>query len=544
MSRCPKRVACERSPRIWEEGCALPGVAARKHKLAWGFRQPGFVIVRSPRCAAPSSIASSSRGSVYWRLGLCGQPVTRRFKTCRSTWPPIRALADYGDGSLRFAEFFEIELGRTQYLAFYLAAWVLAQFMSVLAAAKVLTTAAIVATPYCLRSLLRATDRDDRLAFFVLPLTWNAHLILGFINFIAAIPLALLGLSLAVQLRRRFTVGKAVGLAVVGLVTFYMHVVPFGFLGLGAALIAVGKPRETFRRWLPLGPSAVAMVVWSQMSPAGQATLTASRLADGVGPQPQFQPVSRALQEVPMWLTDILHTELDEQLLVAFLVLIVSAIVLGTKTPGDESSRSSRTRLALLAPLAAIAYFITPVSYDWIWPINARFALLTLVFLIPLMPMPKAWLGHLVTVGVMAVCVASFDEVTSAFEQFSEEVGELDEAIETIEPGAKVAGLIFDRGSTAVKFSPFIHSVAWYQAARGGAVMFTFADFPQSPIRFRSDNRPPAVPPRWEWMPERVDPQRDLAWYDWVLVRGGPGRIAQSGWTQVMRGPRWSVWRR
>ena len=37
---------------------------------------------------------------------------------------------------------------------------------------------------------------------------------------------------------------------------------------------------------------------------------------------------------------------------------------------------------------------------------------------------------------------------------------------------------------------------ALYQAKKGGAVMFTFADFPQSPFRFREDNRPPRVPPR------------------------------------------------
>jgi hypothetical protein len=97
-----------------------------------------------------------------------------------------------------------------------------------------------------------------------------------------------------------------------------------------------------------------------------------------------------------------------------------------------------------------------------------------------------------------------------------------------------------------VKFSPFIHSVAWLQAERGGAVMFTFADFPQSPIRFREDDRPPRVPPRWEWTPERVDPRRDREWYDYVLVRGGPGRIAQDRelYEPVFRGPRWSVWRR
>jgi hypothetical protein len=76
--------------------------------------------------------------------------------------------------------------------------------------------------------------------------------------------------------------------------------------------------------------------------------------------------------------------------------------------------------------------------------------------------------------------------------------------------------------------------------------MFTFADFPQSPFRFREDNRPPRVPPRWEWTPERVRPAQDLAWYDYVLVRGAAGRLARpgSGFKPVYRGAPWSVFQR
>ena len=76
--------------------------------------------------------------------------------------------------------------------------------------------------------------------------------------------------------------------------------------------------------------------------------------------------------------------------------------------------------------------------------------------------------------------------------------------------------------------------------------MFTFADFDQSPIRFREENRPPRVGPRWEWMPQNVDPLRDLRWYDYAMVRGGPGRIGRMGmlWEPVFVAPPWRVYRR
>ncbi len=462
----------------------------------------------------------------------------------------IRVLGSYGDPDLAFTQYFTIDLTRTQYLAYYLAAIVLSWPFGVLAANKILITASIVGTPYAMRMLLRSLGADERLALFVIPLTWNAHLILGFMNFVAAIPLALVGLALAVRLRGAFTRRRAIVLGAVTLICFYTHVVPFAFLGLGAAVIAIGGSwRDTLRRWLPLVPAALAALIWTRLSPAGESTLSAAS-GGGARGNAVFVPAMQAVSEIPSWLTDVLNGTLDDELLVAFAIALLLAAVAGRG--GDARSTELpapdlRRRVALLSPLAALLYFVTPASYDWIWPINARFPLLAIVFAIPALPRQRGWLGAIVLSAVIAIGVASSAEVTRAFTAFDEdEVGALDDAIAAMPKGARVAGLIFDRGSREVKFSPFIHSVAWVQAENGGAVMFTFADFPQSPFTFREDHRPPRVPPRWEWMPQAVDPARDLAWYDYVLVRGGPGRIAteRGAFEQIFtRGP-WSVWRR
>ncbi|HJL18157.1 MAG TPA: hypothetical protein RMH99_21010 [Sandaracinaceae bacterium LLY-WYZ-13_1] len=465
-----------------------------------------------------------------------------------------RVLASYGDPDLAFAQYFEIHLLRTQYLAYYLAAIVLSWPFGPLLANKLLVSLAIVGTPYAMRALLRALGADERVALFVVPLTWNAHLILGFLNFVAAIPLALLGLALAVRLRRRWTRRRAVALAAVTLVCFYTHVVPFAFLGLGAALAGLDhrRWRETGWRWLPLVPAALATLVWTQLAPAGESTLDAAAGGGSRG-QAVFVGAMQAVQQLPDWLTDVLHAERDGQLLVAFLIVLFLAAVSGragkpARPPTSEPPPppSIRRRIGVLGPLAAALYFVTPASYDWIWPINARFPLLALVLAIPALPRQRGALGAVTLAAVATIALASSAEIGRAFVAFEEEeVGALDEAIEHMPEGARVAGLVFDRGSRQVKFSPFIHSVAWAQAANGGAVMFTFADFPQSPFTFREDRRPPRVPPRWEWMPERVDPRRDLAWYDYVLVRGGPGRIASPSqpFERVYRSDRWSVWR-
>ncbi len=469
----------------------------------------------------------------------------------------IRVLADFGDPTLGFSRWFETALGSTQYLAYYLVARVLSIPLGVVHANQLLVVAAIAGTPYAMRALLRALGRDERLALFVLPLTWNAHLILGFFNFIAAIPLSLVGLTLAVRLRQHFTWTRFAALTVVGLVTFYTHVVPFAFFGLGTVLVVTGDgARASLRRLLALVPAAGAAVLWSQTAPAGRATLTAaSRGSKGIGPLPTFMTWPEALKEAPGWLTDVLHDDIDDKLLVVYALLLLGSIALGAgRNAGDDRPTLDETllgslarRIGLLAPIAALAYFVAPSSYDWIWPINARFPLLALIFLVPVLPAPRRLGALAVYSGLAAISLVGSLAVRNAFLQYSKhEVGELDGALAVIPPGKKVAGLMFSISSRWVKFSPLIHSVAWYQAEKGGAVMFTFADFAHSPFHFRSADRPPKVPPRWEWMPARVDPRRDLGWYEYVLVQGGPGRIEeqQDTYERIFQGPRWTVWKR
>jgi hypothetical protein len=223
-------------------------------------------------------------------------------------------------------------------------------------------------------------------------------------------------------------------------------------------------------------------------------------------------------------------------------------LVLGKRTRApDALAAGLGWRLLPIPPLCALLYFAAPTSYDFIWPIAQRFALLGALWLV--IALPRFRLGStLVCALALAISAASFHLAGKAFSDFEREEVDakgFEGALAAIPEGQRVVGLIFERGSRFVSFSPFIHYVAYYQARKGGAVMFTFADFPQSPFRFRDDNRPPRVPPRWEWLPERVRP-RELGFYDYALVRGGPGAIASpsSGFVLVYGSERWSVWKR
>lgn len=468
----------------------------------------------------------------------------------------IRVLHSYHDPRFGLQQFFEIDLFRTQYLTYYLTAHLLAYPFGVVLANKLLLTLSLCAIPYGMRRLLGALGRDQRLALFVLPLTYNAHVILGFFNFLAAIALTLYGLAMAIEQRRKPTRTGAILWSILALVTFYTHVVPFGFLALGVLLVAIGRDlRSSVQRLLPLLPAIIGAALWLLTSPAGQATRTAASLSDGVtGPRPQFIPWRQAVQWAPTWLTDILQEPIGKQLLQAWALLVIAAIAFGIgrrrahpDVAADGLQRSLGYRMALLSPLAALAYFVMPDSYDWIWPIAPRFPLLAAIFLVAALPSPKWKASFAMYAGVALVAALQFYHVGRAFVAFErEEVGDLAEALQVLPPAERVAGLIWQRGSRYVKFSPFIHSVAYYQAQKGGAVMFTFADFAHSPFRFRETNRPPRVYPRWEWTPERIDPVRDLGWYNYLLVRGHPFQTVRLGtaFRPIYTGRQWSVWKK
>ena len=67
----------------------------------------------------------------------------------------------------------------------------------------------MIAIPYAARGLLRALGKDGRVALLLFPLAYNAHLILGFFNFIAAIALCLFGVKFAVEQRRSYSRARA-----------------------------------------------------------------------------------------------------------------------------------------------------------------------------------------------------------------------------------------------------------------------------------------------------------------------------------------------
>jgi hypothetical protein len=415
-----------------------------------------------------------------------------------------------------------------------------------------------------------------------LVLFFNVHLILGFLNFLLGIVACFtaLGFLAEARARRRAQRSRAAplfGWGAAGFVCFYLHIVPFALLlgvlalsvlweGLIPSLWALRQRRREqppvarpdVALYLAFAPAALALVGWL-FTEAGASTREAAQ-GSGARGRAVYASFEQNRNDLASWLVDSFASPWDTRLaaiaLGAFALWLVLELASaawahrrGAKTSASEDASASASTFATspvpdpfllwtlraFAPLCIVLYFTLPSSYDWIWPINARFPLLGLLFVPLWLPARKRFpearwrvLRAAPVALLLGVAAAQAFVARDAVAGFSRETRGLDEVLANIPPGSRVASLVFERGSRHVGFAPFLHVGAYYQAQRGGVSYFSFADFPQSPVRFRPEQRPPRARPRWEWMPERVRPDVDLSWFDFVITRGGPGRISSS----------------
>lgn len=481
----------------------------------------------------------------------------------------IRVLHSYSAEAYGFQQWFELTPMSTQYIGFYMLASLLSFIFKVETATRIVIVVSVAAVPYAMRYLLDQLGRPMWLALFVIPLAYNTNLILGFLNFIAAIPLMLLGLGLAASFQEEMTRRRVALYILVAIVCYLMHVLPFALLMLGSVLMAMSRDRRaTARALAPIAPVAVLAGLWTMLSDAGGSIRDILvnaylRLVATPHPQASFASLDDALRQIPDWLLNIVYAPGEELVLIVLISMVCLGFVvanickidgIGTQQSlgSDEDDERQfiwmHVSILILVVVSWALYFLLPVGYDWVWPIAPRFVLLAAILTVPLIPgMTKPRLRTIFIVSLSLLIIGQSILITSSFKTFQDsEVDDFNQAVDAIPYNQRTAGLIFERGSKIVRFSPFLHSVALVQARKGGAVMFTFADFPQSPFRFRPDSRPERVRPRWEWTPQDVDPRNDLAWYDYVLIRGGPGKIQHQTDTyrQVYKGARWSVWQR
>jgi len=434
----------------------------------------------------------------------------------------MATIAELLPGGGTGASSYVLALRDSQYLVYHVGGALLTRVTGdALLANRLLLLAVAIAWPLSLRGLLRALGRDERAAVLAPMVFWNRALGVGFLPFVASLPLAVFAVAVVVKQCRTPTMRRMVGLGVLGLVLFYTHVSAWLIvvaIGTSLALAACWTERGTSRfslepllRTAPaLVPSAIAALVW----------WSAGSLAErGRDPSVERLGVLETVNLMPLWTFDMWTGHLDEIAAGAWWLAYAMVVVVGLRHPTDARPRV----LAAVIPFAvtALVYIATPSRVGAAGMLNVRLApLLTLFALVALRFRNDRW-GTVPL--VLAATATLFNAGAATFEMRRaerEKVGDLDALLSAMKPRTKLALLNFATLSKRTVAWPYPFAGSLHRARGGALVEWSFVELPHWSVHYAPNSAPPPRAYFWVYNPCAFQLKGDTAFYDYVLVQG------------------------
>jgi hypothetical protein len=446
----------------------------------------------------------------------------------------VRVLADYHAPGLAFERWFQPDLGRLEYLGFYLPAALIARVTGAETAVRVVLSLIAVAWVAAFWMFLGAMGRDRRLAVFAPALFHTTPLYLGFFNFVESVPLAVALLALTERELRSPTLRRACVLAVGAAVLLWLHPSALAFALAAAAVLALTsgrRPRQMARALLPYLPALLLLGGWAVRALAAR---------DGPGATARTPPhwMGARSQVLEMLrFGNVLAGHRDELFMLALAALFAAAVAL----PGRPRLQRG-FRVPLLALLTLAAYMVAPFDMGYMGYISLR-ALPFLALLIVASPSIAPRRATSFILGAAAALTVAYSlELAASYRAFDREaeVSDLSQVLRAAGPGKRLIAVIDETGSRVVQFQAYLHFAAYYEIERGGRARYNFAETPWTPVRFRKGAEPVPMPRGWELHPGELDVAYATSDEDYVLVRT-PGPEPK-GFELLSRAGRWSLY--
>jgi hypothetical protein len=445
-------------------------------------------------------------------------------------WPEHLAIASilrhYADPAWQFQQTFEIDPRPLPYGLFHALTALCGLVLPIPLAGRLVLLGYVAGTPLALRDVLRAFGRDERLAWFAVPLVYNRLFFMGFVPFLLGVTFWLL----TVAATERWFGGRGAAwrpglFAVLG---YFAH----GYAALailGSVLVLALAHRPPLRKLLAFVPFTALFAWW-----VGAIVLhTDANLAQDVEVPWQRGEIhwlwpSDALARVPDHLFEVHAGAFDDTVAVLLIGLVALLIVL---------RRGALDRFDLLAALLGLSYFVAPYGYGvnlYMSPRNLLLFAFVAVAFAGATPFEGARRWLLVPIGVLSALLPAWHVAT--FREFQRDAGDMKALAQRAGPGHTL-GLVYENGKDDPWAEGVYHHFAcWFQVYVGGDVSPSFVGFPNVPVRYRPGKRPPQPV---EWQPETFRPEIHAPFYDHLLVRGevpadvGPVVLTDGEWSLV-----------
>jgi hypothetical protein len=514
-----------------QQKVAASAIKTSKRALNWtSLLSPELLIRRSK---VPRSLLEGNR---LWRLVLLACAVVTVAPLWAAKHLPFTDLPEHVatmatlchwlDPSWPDSRIYSLSGRGSPYVAYHVAGALLTRATGdALLSNRLLLTTVGLAMPYATRALIMAFRGDERLALFGCAAFWSRPLVIGFLPFMAAVPITFFVLALAVRQTEAPSFRRAAGLAASALLVFYLHLDPFILIvavALALNLAPSGRIDETFgqriaqlpARTVWLAPAAVAAGVWLV-----RAHDDAGPTLMGDGPV-SFLSAERLAAEFPTWSYGLWRSHVEQVTgTAAWALLLVLAFHRRLPEPGGL-----RGLLVRFVPFgcAALLFAVLPFRVGVTRMLNVRFAIFLLpTLLVAFRPDPVRFTGAVLGLVALITSVVGVHAAVQVHAAERAELAGVDDLLGRVAPGARLLSLEFDRESAFAQFPPWTKVGALHRLKGGGVASVSFAEVPHWPIHFRPESRPPGLPGRdLEWYPCDFRNTVDGPYYDYVLVRG------------------------
>lgn len=444
------------------------------------------------------------------------------------------SIAHWYDPGYGIQEHYQMGWTTSQYLLLHIVGGVLTKMTGSLdVALRILLLGLAVAWVQSLRFMLKSFGGDERLAILGALLFWNRALVLGFLPYIASLPLLFttLGLFVAEEAPSRW---RQAGLAACGVLVFYTHASAFTLLGAIVVSLAVVQSgvRGAIRRLLWMVPAGVFATLWLLR---GRFAMHGNNIHDAseIG---TMSPL-RAMKVMAPWSHDIWTSHVDDVIGVAFWLAFL--VLVATQKQALQKLGLRRGLLPVAPLLVGLAvYLMTPFRVGTGVLLNVRMAPVLAAFALLALRPRDGWLGRApILAGAVLALVQSADNVQHV-RHFQRDVDGVRELLAEMPRGAKLISLNFSGfDPNEVHFPAWIYAGSYHRAYDGGVASFSFSELPHWSVQYEAETAPPKQDAiAWAMAPCLYRNVRDGAYFDFMLVRG-----AVDPFRDAPLGPRWKV---